>query len=178
MVWSIGRCGVSPGCSNTSANRSHNSAYYESIAISPSFLLSQGCTTAKNQSNLGSAQSLQSQVLVETSLAQMNLGTVLASTATVQESSTNDKVFRDQSTCGLYLYKKSIPSMTSVVSCGKTLATISKEHGAESSLYTPNDNSTMSVIITLLTSANVTTNVYVILTRYPTASATALFTTL
>ena len=76
--------------------------------------------------------------------------------------------------CGLYLRKKSIPSMTSVVSCGKTLATISKEHGAEFSLYTPNDKQIASVVITLLPSASVTTNIYSVLTRYPTASATAL----
>ena len=132
MAWSSGRCGASPGCSNTSANLSHNAAYYESIAFSPSFWPSQGCTTTKKQSNSGSAQSSQSQALAETSLARMEPGTMLASTATVQESSTNNKVFWDQSTCGLYLRKKSIPNMTSVVSYGKTLATISKEHGAES----------------------------------------------
>ena len=74
--------------------------------------------------------------------------------------------------------KKSIPNMTSVVSCGKTLATISREHRAESSLYTPNNNLTASVVVTLLPSANVTTNVYLVSTRYPTASATALVTKL
>ena len=103
---------------------------------------------------------------------------MLASTATVQESSTNNKVFQDQLTCLLYLHKKSIPNMTSIVSCGKTLATASKEHGAESSLYTPNDNSTASVVVTLLPSANITTDVYVVSTRYPTASATDLVTKL
>ena len=61
--------------------------------------------------------------------------------------------------------KKSIPNMTSVVSYGKTLATISKEHGAESSLYTHKDNATASVVVTLLPSANVTTNVYLVSTR-------------
>ena len=104
----------------------------------------------------------------------MEPGTVLASTATVRESSTNDKVFRDQSTCGLYFYKKSVPNMMSVVTCGKTLATISKKHRVESSLSTPNDKQTASVVITLLPSAIVTTNVYLVLTRYPTALATAL----
>ena len=103
---------------------------------------------------------------------------MLVSTATVQESSTNDKVFQDQSTCGLHLRKKSIPSMTLVVSCGKTLAIIYKEHGAESSLYTPNNNLTASVLVTLLPSANVTTNIYVVATCYPIASATALVTKL
>ena len=68
--------------------------------------------------------------------------------------------------------------MTSVVSYGKTLATIFKEYGAESSLYTPNNNPTASVVITLLPSANVVTNVYLVLTRYPTASAIALVTKL
>ena len=65
-----------------------------------------------------------------------------------------------------------------LVSYGKTLATISKEYGAESSLYTPNDNKTMSEVVTLLPSANVTTNIYLVSTRYPTASATALVTKL
>ena len=74
--------------------------------------------------------------------------------------------------------KKSIPSMTSVVSCGKTLVTISKEHGAESSLYTPKYNATASVVVTLLPSANITTNVYIVSTHYPTALATALVTKL
>ena len=64
--------------------------------------------------------------------------------------------------------------MTSVVSYGKTLATISIEHGAESSLYTPNNNPTASVVVTLLPSANVTINIYIVSTRYPTASVTAL----
>ena len=80
--------------------------------------------------------------------------------------------------CGLYLRKNSIPNMTSVVSYGKTLATISREHGAESSLYTPNVNPTASVVVTLLPSANVITSVYLVSTRYPTASATALVTKL
>ena len=61
--------------------------------------------------------------------------------------------------------------MMSVVSYVKTLATISKEHGAELSLYTPNNNATASVVITLLPSANVTTNVYLVSTRYPIAPA-------
>ena len=74
--------------------------------------------------------------------------------------------------------KKSIPNITLVVSYGKTLATISKEHGAESSLYTPNVKLTVSVVITLLPSANVTTNVCLVSTCYPTASATALVTKL
>ena len=68
--------------------------------------------------------------------------------------------------------------MTSVVSCSKTLATISKEHGAESFLYTPNNNPTVSVVVTLLPSANVITNVYLVSTCYPTASATDLVTKL
>ena len=70
--------------------------------------------------------------------------------------------------------KKSIPTMTSVVSYGKTPATISREHGAESSLYTPNVNPTAPVVITLLPSANVTINIYLVLIRYPTALAIAL----
>ena len=178
MAWSSARCGASTGCSNTSASSSHNPAYYESIPFSPSFLSSQGRTTAEKQSESGSARSSRSQALAETSLARIEPGTVLASTATVRESSTNDKVFQDQSTCGLYLRKKSIPNMTSVVSCGETLATISKEHRAESSLYTHNDNPTASVVITLLPSANITINVYLVSTRYPAASATALVTKL
>ena len=68
--------------------------------------------------------------------------------------------------------------MTSVVRDSKTLATISKEHGAEFSLYTPNDKQTASVAITLLPSANVTTKVHLVSTRYPTALATALVTKL
>ena len=68
--------------------------------------------------------------------------------------------------------------MTSVVSYGKTLATIYKEDGAELSLYTSNDKLTMSVVFTVLPCANVTTKVYSVSTRYPTASATALVTKL
>ena len=76
------------------------------------------------------------------------------------------------------MHKKSIPNITLVASYGKTLATISKEHGAESSLYTPNDKQTVSVVFTLLPSANVATKVYSVSTHYPTASATALVTKL
>ena len=178
MAWSSARCGASPGCSNTSANLSHNSAYYEPIPFSPSFWPSLGRTTAKQQSDSGSAQSSRSQALAETRLAWIEPGTVLASTATLQESGTNDKVFQDQSMCGLYFRKKSIPKMMLVVSDSKTFATISKKHPAESSLYTPNDKWTASVVFMLLPSANVTTKVYWVLTCYPTASATALVTKL
>ena len=66
----------------------------------------------------------------------------------------------------------------SVVSYGKTLATISKEHGAELSLYTPNDKQTASEVFTVLPSAKVATKVLSFSTRYPTASATALVTKL
>ena len=84
---------------------------------------------------------------------------MLVSTATVQESSTNDKVLQDQSMCGLYFRKKSIPKMTSVVSDGKTLASISKDQGAESSIYTLNDKCIASVAFTVLPPAKVTTKV-------------------
>ena len=89
----------------------------------------------------------------------MDPGTILVSTATVQESVTNNKVFRNQSMCGLYFHKKSIPKMMLVVSNGKTLATISNKHGAEASLYTPNDKFTASVAFTVLPFAKVTTKV-------------------
>ena len=108
----------------------------------------------------------------------MEPGTILVSTATVQESVTNNKMFQNQSMCGLYFHRKSIPKMMLVVSNGKTLAIISNEHGAEAFLYTHNDKLTASVAFTMLPSAKVTTKVLSFLTHYPTASATVLVTKL
>ena len=68
--------------------------------------------------------------------------------------------------------------MTLVVSNGKTLATISKKHGAELSLYTPNDKQTVSVVFTVLPSAKVTTKVSLFSMHYPIALATAIVTKL
>ena len=68
--------------------------------------------------------------------------------------------------------------MTSVISDCKILATISKEHGAGFSLYTPNKKQTVSVVYTVLPSAKVTTKVLSFLTCYPIALATALVTKL
>ena len=100
---------TNPGCSNTSASLSHNVTYYKSDAFSSLFRPSHGHTIAKMQSDLSSAQISRSQALAETTLARIDPSTMLVSTATVQELSTNDKVFRDQWTLGLYLCKESIP---------------------------------------------------------------------